>query len=52
MTGGPTSWLALSDVRHRRSRPTPHALAHRTLHVLVDVDDLDRLDRTVRGFGV
>lgn len=52
MTGGPTSWLALSDVRHRRSRPALHALAHRTLHVLVDVDDLDRLDRTVRGFGV
>jgi uncharacterized protein len=51
MTTLPTSWLARTRVHHRRLRPASHALTHRTFHVLIDVDDLDRLDATVRGFG-
>jgi DUF1365 family protein len=46
------SHVASSRVTHRRHRPARHHLEHRTLHLLVDVDDLDRLDRTVGGFGV
>jgi DUF1365 family protein len=46
------SFIASSRVTHRRHRPAEHRLEHRTLHVLVDVDDLERLDRTVTGFGV
>jgi DUF1365 family protein len=48
----PTSFVAASRVTHRRHRPAAHHLEHRTLHVLVDVDDLDRLERDVAGFGV
>jgi len=47
-----TSALAATRVQHRRLRPRRHALTHRTLHLLVDVDDLARLDRDVTGFGV
>jgi uncharacterized protein len=45
------SALYLGSVRHRRHRPTSHAFRYRVYHVLVDVDELPRLDRTVRGFG-
>jgi DUF1365 family protein len=38
-------------VRHRRYRPRVHRLALRTLHVLIDVDELPELDRRIRGFG-
>jgi uncharacterized protein len=48
----PTSFVATSRVTHHRRRPAVHRLVHRTLHVLVDVDDLERLDRAVTGFGV
>jgi uncharacterized protein len=51
-TAPPTSWLAFSRVHHRRLRPAVHVLTHRTLHVLVDVDDLDALAARVRGFGL
>jgi DUF1365 family protein len=47
-----TSALVRSRVQHRRSRPARHELDVRTFHVLLDVDDLDRLDRDVTGFGV
>jgi uncharacterized protein len=55
MTGsrsaGPvTSALSWTQVRHRRHRPAAHQLDVPTFHVLVDVDDLPRLDREVRGF--
>jgi len=46
-----TSALALTRVRHRRHRPALHQIELSTFHVLVDVDDLGRLDREVVGFG-
>jgi len=46
------SVLYLGPVRHRRHRPVRHELSHRTFHVLLDVDDLPRLDARVPGFGV
>lgn len=46
------SALYVGEVRHRRHRPVQHALRHRTFHALIDVDDLERLDREVPGFGV
>ncbi len=45
------SALSVGTVRHRRHRPTPHAFRYRTYHALLDVDELPRLDATVRGFG-
>lgn len=52
ITSPATSFVATSRVSHHRLRPAVHHLEHRTLHVLVDVDDLDRLDECVTGFGV
>jgi len=46
-----SSALSWTQVRHRRHRPAAHRLDVATFHVLVDVDDLPRLDRAVRGFG-
>ena len=46
-----TSALSWTQVRHRRHRPTLNEFELGTFHVLVDVDDLPRLDREVRGFG-
>ena len=48
---GPRSALGRSTVRHRRHRPRPHRLQLRTLHVLIDVDELPELDRRIVGFG-
>lgn len=45
------SALAMSRVLHRRHRPASHRVELSTFHVLVDVDDLPRLDREVAGFG-
>jgi uncharacterized protein len=45
------SALAVTEVRHRRHRPAVHRVDLSTFHVLVDVEDLPRLDREVRGFG-
>jgi uncharacterized protein len=45
------SALFVGTVRHRRHRPRPHAFRYRTYHVLLDLDELPRLDREVRGFG-
>ena len=52
-SGAPSSASALSwtQVRHRRHRPANHVIDVPTFHVLVDVDDLPRLDREVRGFA-
>jgi DUF1365 family protein len=47
----PASALYVGDVRHRRHRPQVNAFRYRTYHVLLDVDELPRLDRDVRGFG-
>jgi DUF1365 family protein len=45
------SALYVGSVRHRRRSPTRHAFRYAVYHVLVDVDELARLDREVRGFG-
>lgn len=45
------STLSVGTVRHRRHRPTVHAFGYRTYHALLDVDELPKLDATVRGFG-
>lgn len=45
------SSLLRGGVRHRRVRPEPHDLDYRTWQVLVDVDELPRLDRELTGFG-
>ncbi|MEX0868730.1 MAG: DUF1365 domain-containing protein [Nitriliruptoraceae bacterium] len=46
------SGLCVGWVRHRRRRPRPHAFRVRSYHALLRLDELDRLDRTVTGFGV
>jgi uncharacterized protein len=46
-----SSALYVGEVRHRRSRPRVNAFRYRTYHALLDVDELPRLDREVRGFG-
>jgi uncharacterized protein len=45
------SALYVGTVRHRRRRPRAHAFRYRTYHVLLDLDELEQLDREVRGFG-
>jgi uncharacterized protein len=47
----PASALYVGSVRHRRRRPTSRAFRYRTYHVLLDLDELEVLDRQVRGFG-
>lgn len=58
MSGGPSarsgtfrSAIGRSTVRHRRHRPRTHELELRTLHVLIDIEELPELDRCVRGFA-
>jgi uncharacterized protein len=45
------SALYVGSVRHRRHRPVVNAFRYRAYHVLVDLDELPRLDREVRGFA-
>jgi DUF1365 family protein len=45
------SAIGASVVRHRRYRPRAHRIELRTLHLLVDVDELPDLDRRTPGFG-
>ncbi|WP_410603190.1 DUF1365 family protein, partial [Bacillus sp. SIMBA_008] len=40
-----TSALYLGDVVHRRHRPATHRLRYRVFSLLLDLDDLDGLDR-------
>jgi uncharacterized protein len=49
MTAPMASALYVGSVRHRRHRPAVNAFRYRTYHVLIDLDDLGRLDREVRG---
>jgi uncharacterized protein len=51
VAGVNASAIYVGNVRHRRRRPTVHAFRHRTYHVLLDLDELEELDRHVRGFG-
>ncbi|MFP4148656.1 MAG: DUF1365 domain-containing protein, partial [Nitriliruptoraceae bacterium] len=51
-SGVPTgSHLVIGWTRHRRHREVERAFRYRTFHALLDVDDLHRLERQVRGFG-
>ena len=45
------SALYVGWVRHRRHRPRQHAFRNRSFHALIDVDELPRLSRELRGFG-
>jgi uncharacterized protein len=45
------SALYVGSVRHRRHRPAVNAFRYRAYHVLVDLDELPRLDREVGGFA-
>lgn len=49
MSGG--SALYTGRLRHRRRRPRRHEFSYGVHQVLLDLDDLPRLDRTVAGFG-
>lgn len=45
------SALMTGRVHHRRHRPRAHELSYGGYHVLLDLDELTELDRTVRGFA-
>ena len=45
------SGLYVGTVRHRRHRPVGNEFRYRTCHVLLDLDELQELDRRVVGFG-
>lgn len=47
----PNSRILTGTVRHRRSRPKANAFSYGIYHLLVDLAELDELDRTVTGFG-
>lgn len=47
----PASAIYTGTLRHRRFLPREHAFAYGIYHVLLDLDDLHRLDRDVAGFG-
>ncbi len=49
MTAPLASALYVGSVRHRRHRPVVNAFRYRAYHVLIDLDELPRLDREVRG---
>ncbi|MBP2548421.1 DUF1365 family protein [Neorhizobium galegae] len=49
MTGG--SALYLGTVVHSRHRPKKHALTYRVFSLLVDLDELESLDRRLKLFG-
>ena len=51
MSGPLRSALYVGEVRHRRRRPTVNAFRYRVYHVLLDLDELPRLDRDVPGFA-
>ncbi len=47
----PASGIYTGTLTHRRHRPARHAFRHGIYQVLLDLDDLSRLDREVAGFG-
>lgn len=51
MTAPVRSSLVVGWTRHRRQREVERTFRYRTFHALLDVDDLHRLERDVRGFG-
>lgn len=51
MSATTRSAVLAGDLRHRRRRPRAHEFAYRAWHLLVDVDELARLDREVVGLA-
>ena len=47
----PAPGLYVGWTRHRRRRQVERSFRYRTYHALLDVDQLDRLEATVPGFG-
>lgn len=47
----PTSALYRGRVIHQRTRPTGHRLSYRVFWLLLDLDDIDGLDRRLRLFS-
>lgn len=45
------SALYVGRLRHRRFRPSTHAFTYGVYHALLDLDELEDLDRAVPGFG-
>lgn len=45
------SAIYVGRLRHRRFRPTTHAFTYGVYHALIDLDELEELDREVTGFG-
>ncbi|TAL00523.1 MAG: DUF1365 domain-containing protein [Rhodospirillaceae bacterium] len=45
------SAIYVGMVMHRRTRPRRHRLAYEVCSFLIDLDEVDELDRTVVGFG-
>lgn len=45
------SSMLVGTLRHRRHRPRAHDFDYRVWHLLLDVDELPRLDREVRGLS-
>lgn len=45
------SGIYAGTVMHRRTRPRRHALAYNVFAFLLDLDELDALDRALPGFG-
>ena len=48
----PVSALYRGQVTHARLKPRPHRLSYRIYSLLLDLDELDRLDRRLRWFSV
>lgn len=48
---GRASGLYVGWTRHRRHRTVSRSFRYRTFHALIDVDELDALEREVVGFG-
>lgn len=51
MRGVTRSALYVGSVRHRRLRPRTHQLRYRMFSILLDLDELDALDRRLRLFS-
>lgn len=52
MTTPPASALYLGEVMHQRTRPRVHRLRYALFSLLLDLDELDALDRRLRLFSV
>lgn len=51
LAGSLQSALYYGQVVHHRHRPKEHRFEYRVFSLLVDLDELERLDRTLRWFG-